>query len=57
MVNVISLSVVGGWQSAVENKGLAEVTGRPAGFGFGPVFNKLGDLLEWQRKNLFTGEK
>jgi hypothetical protein len=36
------LSVVGGWQSRDEVSGLT----------FGPVFNKVGDLWEWQRENV-----
>jgi hypothetical protein len=42
MVEVRCLSVLGGWQTCV---GQTDIT-------FGPVFNNITDLWNWQKENL-----
>ena len=44
MVEIICLSVAGGWQSAYKDTNET----------FGPVFRKINDLWHWQRDNLFA---
>lgn len=46
-MNIVCRSVVGGWQSFDEDSGLL----------FGPVYNKVNDLWEWQRYNVEEGMK
>jgi len=43
MIEVNCKSVLGGWQTQVVC----------SGYLFGPVFNKITDLWEWQRVNLY----
>ncbi len=43
MVQLNCASVPGGWQTAIKG---TEVT-------FGPVFNRIQDLWNWQRANIF----
>ena len=40
-------SVAGGWQT--------EITA--TGYKFGPVFNRIQDLWNWQRENVFGDAK
>ena len=40
------VSVPGGWQTAVTK----------TGYPFGPVFNDVEDLWNWQKVNLYGGE-
>ncbi len=47
MIERNCLSVVGGWQSHDEVTGLS----------FGPVFNQVQDLWEWQKANPVEGKK
>jgi hypothetical protein len=44
MTNICCISVISGWQSAVE--------GQNVHYGFGPVFNNITDLWNWQKENL-----
>lgn len=44
-MEIYCVSVVGGWQTAVQG----------SGFLFGPVFNKINDLWDWQNKVLRGG--
>ena len=44
MINIQCKSVAGGWQTCV-----AETE-----FLFGPVFNRIQDLWNWQSVNLFS---
>ena len=46
-MKVSCVSVAGGWQSYDENQSLF----------FGPVFNRVNDLWEWQKENLVDGKK
>lgn len=46
MVELCCVSVPGGWQTCVKGTEVA----------FGPVFNVIGDLWKWQRKNIFTNK-
>ena len=41
-MELICASVVGGWQTAI----------KATGYRFGPVFNSIHDLWEWQRENV-----
>lgn len=41
--SIICVSVCGGWQSGFSQ---TEIT-------FGPIFNKVQDLWNWQRANLY----
>ena len=43
MIQLNCASVAGGWQTAIKG---TEVT-------FGPVFNRIQDLWNWQRANIF----
>jgi hypothetical protein len=45
MAKFISLSVLGGWQTAL-------VYGEIVQIAFGPVFNSAVDLWNWQKVNL-----
>ena len=47
VINRVCLSVPGGWQSQDTVTGVA----------FGPVYNKLGDLFDWQKDNPVEGMK
>ena len=44
MVNILCKSVVGGWQTCVTE----------TGYLFGPVFNSIQDLWNWQRINMYS---
>jgi hypothetical protein len=44
MVEIVCANVGGGWQTEV----------KATGFKFGPVFNKITDLWQWQRTALFA---
>ena len=41
---ICCVSVLGGWQSAVE--------GQHVTYAFGPVFNNIQDLWNWQKENI-----
>jgi hypothetical protein len=43
MQSIKCFSVVGGWQSGFELSGVL----------FGPVFNSITDLWQWQRDNIY----
>lgn len=43
-MELMSVSVVGGWQTGVKGTGVT----------FGPVYNSITDLWRWQRDNIFT---
>ena len=43
-MNIQCMSVVGGWQTCVVE----------TGYLFGPVFNKVNELWDWQKSNLFA---
>ena len=47
MIERNCLSVAGGWQSHDQVTGLT----------FGPVFNEINDLWEWQKANPVEGKK
>ena len=42
-------NVSGGWQTQIQTADGVE-------YPFGPVYNKITDLYEWQRKNLYNIE-
>lgn len=44
MTKICCISVLGGWQSAVD--------GQHVQYGFGPVFNNITELWAWQKENL-----
>lgn len=44
MIKIKCVNVPGGWQTEVD----------VSGYRFGPVFNKINDLWQWQRTNLFA---
>ena len=44
ILNIQCKSVVGGWVTCVVE----------TGYEFGPVFNKITDLWNWQRANLYA---
>ena len=44
MIEIVCISVVGGWQSAIKG---SDVT-------FGPAFHKIQDLWSWQRENIYA---
>lgn len=46
-MKVSCVSVAGGWQSYDEHQSLY----------FGPVFNRVNDLWEWQKENLVDGKR
>jgi hypothetical protein len=46
-MKISCLSVVGGWQTVVCFADGAE-------WPLGPVFNRVSDLWDWQRENLFN---
>lgn len=41
-VEFCCVSVAGGWQTAI----------RKTGYSFGPVFNRINDLWNWQKENI-----
>jgi hypothetical protein len=44
MINIQCKSVAGGWQTCVSE----------TGYLIGPVFNRIQDLWNWQRVNMFS---
>ncbi len=46
-MEISCISVPGGWQTLVYTTDGGE-------YPFGPVFNKVTDLWDWQRANLFN---
>lgn len=44
MYNFCCISVVGGWQTAI-------ITIKKQTYTFGPVFNDIKDLWDWQKEN------
>lgn len=44
VIEITCINVVGGWQSAVKSPNI--------NYPFGPIFNSINDLWEWQRNNL-----
>ena len=47
MIQIACVSVLGGWQTVVAQTEIH----------FGPVFNRLEDLWDWQRENLFQPQE
>ena len=43
-MKLICKNVPGGWQTAVE----------ATGYLFGPTFNRIQDLWQWQRDNIYA---
>lgn len=48
-MKITCASVLGGWQTSIKTADGVE-------YPFGPVFNKITNLYDWQRENLYNVE-